>query len=182
MFEILACLSSYTYPYSCSHLSVSGLAVVCNQGDPELCPLYSTRLSYSTHVLPPKREFNTMLAAATSFFARTNISQSYNIGQPPSGGSASSSRPTTPGVSSSSANSPSGSGSNGIIPTTFTPTFPVGLWKVQSAYHKVTNKRVSVWSFDKRSADMERLGVLAKERTLEVLKAEVSLSFNLSRQ
>lgn len=118
-----------------------------------------------------------MLAAATSFFARTNISQSYNIGQPPSAGS-SSSRPTTPGVPSSSPSAASGSasGSNGILVATFTPTFPVGLWKVQSAYHKVTNKRVSVWSFDKRSSEMERLGVVARERTLEVLKAEVSVS------
>ncbi|KAF9452845.1 other/SCY1 protein kinase [Macrolepiota fuliginosa MF-IS2] len=112
-----------------------------------------------------------MLAAATSFFARTNISQSYNIGQPPS----SSSRPTTPGLSSSSPSaSGSASGSNGVLAATFTPTFPVGLWKVQSAYHKVTNKRVSVWSFDKRGTDIERLGAMAKERTLEVLKAEAS--------
>lgn len=117
-----------------------------------------------------------MFAAATSFFARTNISQSYNIGQPPSA-SANSSRPTTPGAASSSstvAASGSGSGNNGVLAATFTPTFPVGLWKVQSAYHKVTNKRVSVWSFDKRSADMERLGVLSRETTLEVLKAEAS--------
>ncbi|XP_006458297.1 hypothetical protein AGABI2DRAFT_199815 [Agaricus bisporus var. bisporus H97] len=113
-----------------------------------------------------------MLAAATSFFGRTNISQSYSIGQPTGVGSASSSRPSTPGVSSTSG-AASGS-TNGVLSTTFTPTFAVGLWKVQSAYHKVTNKRVSVWSFDKRSADMERLGPLARENALEVLKAEAS--------
>ncbi|KAJ3572805.1 hypothetical protein NP233_g2841 [Leucocoprinus birnbaumii] len=116
-----------------------------------------------------------MFAAATSFFARTNISQSYNIGQPPST-SAHSSRPATPGAASSSsgAASGSGSGSNGVLATTFTPTFAVGLWKVQSAYHKVTNKRVSVWSFDKRGADIERLGNAARETALDVLKAEAS--------
>lgn len=51
----------------------------------------------------------------------------------------------------------------------------IGLWRVQSASHKVTNKRVSVWTFDKRGPDMERMGPLAKERALEVLKAEVGL-------
>ncbi|KAG6909833.1 hypothetical protein DXG01_015106 [Tephrocybe rancida] len=99
-----------------------------------------------------------MFAAATSFFARTAISQSYNIG--PSTGS----RPATPGQPSTSLNAP----------TPFLPSLNVGLWKVQSASHKVTNKRVSVWSFDKRGPDMERLGVPAKERTLEVMKAEAS--------
>lgn len=113
-----------------------------------------------------------MLAAATSFFARTNISQSYNIGQPSSPG-ASSSRPT-PGVASSSVTAGSGSGGNGVLAITFTPTFAVGLWKIQSAYHRVTSKRVSVWSFDKRGADIERLGVAVRELTLRVLKAEVS--------
>ncbi|KAL0947336.1 hypothetical protein HGRIS_013455 [Hohenbuehelia grisea] len=101
-----------------------------------------------------------MLAAATSFFARTNISQSYSIG-----GSASASRSSTPG--------PSGSSSS-AAPPPFAPAVSVGLWKVQSAVHKVTNKRVSVWSFDKRGSDVERLGPVAKDRTLEVLKAEAS--------
>ncbi|KAJ7043254.1 kinase-like domain-containing protein [Mycena alexandri] len=100
-----------------------------------------------------------MLAAATSFFARTAISQSYNIASPPGPGS----RSATPGPGSSSA-----------APVAFSPPLNVGLWRVQSASHKVTNKRVSVWSFDKRSADMERLRPAAKERTLEVLKAEAS--------
>ncbi|KAF8228958.1 kinase-like protein [Tricholoma matsutake] len=95
-----------------------------------------------------------MLAAATSFFARTAISQSYNIGT-------AGSRPSTPGHATTSLTHP-------------TPSLFVGLWRVQSAYHKVTNKRVSVWSFDKRSTDIERLSPLARERTLEVLKAEAS--------
>ncbi|KAJ7445769.1 kinase-like domain-containing protein [Mycena galericulata] len=98
-----------------------------------------------------------MLAAATSFFARTAISQSYNIVSPPGPGS----RSSTPG--------PSGSPAAPVA-----PSITVGLWRVQSASHKVTNKRCSVWSFDKRSPEMERLRPLAKERTLEVLKAEAS--------
>ncbi|KAJ7756838.1 kinase-like domain-containing protein [Mycena maculata] len=100
-----------------------------------------------------------MLAAATSFFARTAISQSYNIATPPVPGS----RSSTPGPSGSSP-----------APIAFSPPINVGLWRVQSASHKVTNKRCSVWSFDKRSAEMERLRPLAKERTLEVLKAQAS--------
>ncbi|KAI0933145.1 hypothetical protein AcV5_005979 [Taiwanofungus camphoratus] len=103
-----------------------------------------------------------MFAAATSFFARTNISQSYNIGAAPSTGS----RASTPG--------PSGS-STAILPATaHAPLFNVGPWRVQSATHKVTHKRVSVWSADKRSQEMERMGPASKERTLEVLKAEAS--------
>ncbi|KAJ6488644.1 kinase-like domain-containing protein [Mycena vitilis] len=100
-----------------------------------------------------------MLAAATSFFARTAISQSYNISSPPGPGS----RSSTPGPSGSAA-----------APAAFSPPQSVGLWRVQSAFHKVTNKRVSVWAFDKRSAEIERLRPAAKERTLEVLKAEAS--------
>ncbi|GLB35144.1 putative protein tyrosine kinase [Lyophyllum shimeji] len=99
-----------------------------------------------------------MLAAATSFFARSAISQSYNIG--PSSGS----RPATPGQPSTSLHASAA----------FVPSLNVGLWRVQSATHKVTNKRVSVWAFDKRGPDMERLGTAARERTLEVLKAEAS--------
>ncbi|KAF5373040.1 hypothetical protein D9758_001726 [Tetrapyrgos nigripes] len=106
-----------------------------------------------------------MFAAATSFFARTAISQSYNIG---GSSSNSGSRSSTPGP----AQSPGPS--NSTFSGSFTPTVPIGLWKVQSASHKVTNKRVSVWSFDKRSQEMERLGPMAKDRTLEVLKAEAS--------
>ncbi|KAJ2931423.1 hypothetical protein H1R20_g5707, partial [Candolleomyces eurysporus] len=64
------------------------------------------------------------------------------------------------------------------LPTTtelpFTPSFIIGLWKVQAAAHKVNGKRVSVWSFDKRGPDMERLGPAAKDRTLEVLKSEAT--------
>ncbi|KAE9407078.1 hypothetical protein BT96DRAFT_954642 [Gymnopus androsaceus JB14] len=106
-----------------------------------------------------------MLAAATSFFARTNISQSYNIGN--ASGPNAGSRSSTPG--------PQSPGSNSTFSASFTPTIFIGLWKVQGAAHKVTNKKVSVWSFDKRGPDMERLGPLAKDRTLEVLKAEVQM-------
>ncbi|KIJ60622.1 hypothetical protein HYDPIDRAFT_98218 [Hydnomerulius pinastri MD-312] len=97
-----------------------------------------------------------MFAAASSFFSRTAISQSYNIG-----GSTNGSRSTTP--------TPSGS----ATPMHTSPPVRVGLWKVQGASHKVTNKRVSVWTFDKR-AEMEGLGPLSRERVLEVLKAEAT--------
>lgn len=101
-----------------------------------------------------------MLAAATSFFARTAINQSYNIGTP-----SHASRPSTPGI-------------NGV-PTASAPTTPafyIGLWKVQSGSHKVTNKRVSVWTFDKRGPEVERLGSQGKDRSVEIMKAEVSYS------
>ncbi|KAF8644148.1 hypothetical protein AX16_008675 [Volvariella volvacea WC 439] len=100
-----------------------------------------------------------MFAAATSLFARTAISQSYNIGSP---GSAS--RSSTPGPPSAS----------NAYPAAPIASIHVGLWRVQPATHKVTNKRVSVWTFDKRGPDLDRLGPVAKERTLEVLKAEAS--------
>ena len=104
-----------------------------------------------------------MFAAATSFFARTNISQSYNIGSSVPQGIGNLSRPATPGGNTSL-----------TAPAAVTPAFFVGLWKVQSAWHKVTNKRVSVWIFDKRGSDVERLSPQAKERAIEVMKAEVS--------
>jgi SCY1-like protein 2 len=104
-----------------------------------------------------------MLAAASSFFGRTNISQNYNIGSIPGLSiNGLTSRPATPGGTSSLG-----------TPAAFTPTFTIGLWKVQSAIHKVTNKRVSVWSFDKRAPDVERLGPQGKDRVMEVMKAEV---------
>jgi SCY1-like protein 2 len=108
---------------------------------------------------------DSVFAAASSFFSRTNISQSYNIGST-SGGlpGLTGSRPTTPGSTSSSL----------AAPAAATQPFFVGLWKVQSAWHKVTNKRVSVWTFDKRGSELERLNPAARERAIEVLKAEVS--------
>jgi SCY1-like protein 2 len=105
-----------------------------------------------------------MFAVATSFFARTNISQSYNIGSSVPQGIGSLSRPATPGGKTTSLTAPAAA----------TPAFFIGLWKVQSAWHKVTNKRVSVWIFDKRGPDVERLSPPAKERAIEVMKAEVS--------
>ena len=104
-----------------------------------------------------------MFAAASSFFARSNIFQNYNVG-----GSTSivSSRSGTP-AQGTSANS-------GVLPTPANaPTFFVGPWKVQSGSHKTTNKRVSVWTFDKRSPELEKMGPAGKDRTLEVLKSEV---------
>ncbi|KAL4062044.1 kinase-like domain-containing protein [Scleroderma yunnanense] len=96
-----------------------------------------------------------MLAVATSFFSRTAISQSYNTG--------------ATNISRSGTPTPSGSST----PVSQAPTTRIGLWKVQGATHKVTNKRVSVWTFDKR-VEMEGLGPLSKERVLEVLKAEAA--------
>lgn len=118
-----------------------------------------------------------MLAAASSFFGRTNISQSYNIGNP-----SQSSRPATPGHSNGSTAGSGSSGSGGgtgIAPIPFTPSFYIGLWKVQPAAHKTTGKRVSVWSFDKRGPEMERAGPASKERIVEVLKNEVRHLMNL---
>jgi hypothetical protein len=120
------------------------------------------------HSSSPGFQMAHMLAAATSFFARTNISQSYNIGNsaPPGLGT----RPSTPSGSTSTSLS---------APPAPTPTFYIGLWKVQSAWHKTTSKRVSVWTFDKRGPDMERLGAQGKDRVIEVMKAEVSYLKNL---
>lgn len=104
-----------------------------------------------------------MLAAATSFFSRSNISQNYAIG----GGSFSSRTPTpTPG--------PGAAASSSTLPVpAHVPPFQVGMWRVQSVTHKVTGKRVSVWTFDKRSAEIDRLSPMAKDKTMDVLKAEV---------
>lgn len=104
-----------------------------------------------------------MLAAATSFFARSNIFQNYNVGG------------STSIIGSRSGTPAQGSSSNlGALPTPAnTPTFFVGPWKVQPGSHKTTGKRVSVWSFDKRSPELEKMGPAGKERTLEVLKSEV---------
>lgn len=105
-----------------------------------------------------------MLAAASSFFSRTNISQNYNIGA------------TTPGIggSRSSTPGPSNVQAVGSLPSTpLAPTFHVGLWKVQSGVHKVTQKRVSVWTCDKRGTEMDRVSAQGKEKVVEALKAEV---------
>jgi len=104
-----------------------------------------------------------MFAAANSFFGRTNISQSYNIGPI----AANTSRSSTPG--------PSGTSGSTVLPiAAHTPTFNVGPWRVQSATHKTNGKRVSVWSMDKKSQEMDRIGPASRERAMEVLKAEAS--------
>jgi SCY1-like protein 2 len=92
-----------------------------------------------------------MLQAATAFFKTSQIYQNYAIttvsGQPSANG--------VPGASP-------------VAP------FSVGLWRIQEAVHKTNGKKVSIWSFDKRSGEMERLNQpSAKERVFEVLKAEV---------
>ena len=103
-----------------------------------------------------------MLAAATSFFSRSNISQNYAIG----GSSISRTATPTP--------VPAAGASSSTLPApAHVPPFQVGLWRVQSATHKVTGKRVSVWTFDKRSAEIDRLSPMAKDKTMDVLKAEV---------
>lgn len=109
----------------------------------------------------------TMFAAATSFFARSNISQNYNVG---GASSIVGSRSSTPSQGSSS--------NPGVLPApSNTPTFFVGPWKVQSGSHKTTHKRVSIWTFDKRSSELEKMGPASKERTLEVLKSEVRATY-----
>lgn len=100
-----------------------------------------------------------MLAAAQSLFGRTHISQTYTIG------SSTGSRASTPVPNASTST---------VLPTVaHAPSFNVGPWRVQSATHKVNGKRVSVWTAEKRSAELDKAGPLSKERTLEVLKAEV---------
>lgn len=101
-----------------------------------------------------------MLAAATSFFARTAISQSYTF----TGSASQGSRTATP--------TPSGS----LPVVSHAAPFHVGPWKIQAAVHKTTNKRVSIWTYDKRSQEAERLNPSAKDRVVEVLKAEVGFA------
>lgn len=114
---------------------------------------------------------DSVFAAASSLFARTHISQSYSIGAPSQGlPGLGGSRPATPGSNSTSL----------AAPAAATPPFLVGLWKVQTAWHKSNNKRVSVWTFDKKRPEMERLGPQAKDRVIEVLKAEVRAPVNES--
>ena len=70
---------------------------------------------------------------------------------------------------------PSGSGAGSVLLVAPpAPPFKIGLWRVQSASHKVTGKWVSVWSFDKRRQEVEKLGPQDTERVTEVLKSEVS--------
>ncbi|KAF8275226.1 kinase-like domain-containing protein [Lactarius quietus] len=106
-----------------------------------------------------------MFAAATSFFSRSNISQNYTIGGPLIG-----SRTATP--------VPGTGATSSTLPTPANvPSFQVGPWRVQSATHRVTGKRVSVWTFDKRSAEIDRLSPMARDKSMDVLKAEaMSLS------
>jgi|SRR5216683_3298483 SCY1-like protein 2 len=107
-----------------------------------------------------------MFAAATSFFSRSNISQNYTIGGP---STAATSRTATPVPVAGT-----GASSSTTLPTpAHVPPFQVGLWRVQSATHKVTCKRVSVWTFDKRNAEIDRLSPMARDKTMDVLKAEV---------
>ncbi|EJD53253.1 kinase-like protein [Auricularia subglabra TFB-10046 SS5] len=94
-----------------------------------------------------------MFAAASSLFARTNISQNYVVAAPGT---------TLPPPA------------NGLPAPPPAQPFSLGLWKVANAAHKTTGKRVSVWTFEKRSQEMDRLNGPAKERVLEVLKAEAS--------
>lgn len=111
-----------------------------------------------------------MLSVATSLFSRSAIFQSYSLDTHATGQASS---------SSSGSSSP----------------FQTGLWKVQPATHKAshlnlqqirlvdlrmyllllqtTSKRVSIWSFDKRAPEIERLNQLGKERVFEYMKAEV---------
>ncbi|KAG8714841.1 hypothetical protein FRC09_017195 [Ceratobasidium sp. 395] len=96
-----------------------------------------------------------MLAAASSLFSRSAIYTNYTI--------------------SSSASTSAGSQSPAALSSGPTvPPFQVGLWKVTEATHKVTNKRVSVWVYDKRGAEVDRLPAMEKDRVLTVLKAEVT--------
>ncbi|PVG01690.1 hypothetical protein CPB86DRAFT_823321 [Serendipita vermifera] len=98
---------------------------------------------------------SSMFSAAAALFARTNISQNYTI--------------LSPGVPVPPP--PANSGLPSLPPG---PPFKAGLWHIQPAQHKLNGKRVSVWTFEKRSGEMDRLGVQAKDMVIEILKAEVS--------
>ena len=92
-------------------------------------------------------------------------------------GFGSGSRTSTPGPSGSGSTLSSAATSSGtgtLPPPQLTPTFHVGLWRVQPATHKVTQKRVSVWTFDKRELDRVS-GAGGKDRIIEALKNEVRL-------
>ncbi|KAG9120806.1 hypothetical protein FRC07_003559 [Ceratobasidium sp. 392] len=95
-----------------------------------------------------------MLAAASSLFSRSAIYTNYTI-------------------SSSASTSANSQTSTALSSGPTVPPFQVGLWKVTEATHKVTNKRVSVWVYDKRGAEVDRLPAVEKDRVLTVLKAEV---------
>ena len=99
-----------------------------------------------------------MFSAAAALFARTNISQNYTI--------------LSPGVTVTVP------GNMGLPSLPAGPPFRAGLWLIQPAQHKLNGKRVSVWTFEKRSPEMERLGGggQAREMVLELLKAEVSMN------
>lgn len=103
-----------------------------------------------------------MLAAATSaasaFFKVSAISQNYTLSNANTTSIAS-------GSSSRSA-SPAPPQSNSV-------PFSMGLWRVQEAVHKTNGKRVSVWTFDKKNSALDKLGAPAKDRVMQVLKAEV---------
>ncbi|KIP09254.1 hypothetical protein PHLGIDRAFT_29115, partial [Phlebiopsis gigantea 11061_1 CR5-6] len=101
-----------------------------------------------------------MLAAASSFFGRTNISQNYTFGS-----SSIISRTGTPTPSSSATSLPA---------VAHSPPFNAGPWRVQSGTHKVTGKRVSIWSAEKRGPEMEKMGPASRERYIEVLKTEAT--------
>ncbi|KAG9116805.1 hypothetical protein FRC07_007446 [Ceratobasidium sp. 392] len=96
-----------------------------------------------------------MLAAASSLFSRSAIYTNYTI-------------------SSSASTSASSQTSTALSSGPTVPPFQVGLWKVTEATHKVTNKRVSVWVYDKRGAEVDKLPAVEKDRVLTVLKAEVT--------
>lgn len=93
-----------------------------------------------------------MFQAAAALFTRTNVSQNYSI--------------LAPGTDVPSV--------NGLPAAPVLPPFKAGPWFIQPAQHKLNGKRVSVWSFEKRSAEMDKLGAQSRERVIEVLKAEVN--------
>ncbi|KAF8337568.1 kinase-like domain-containing protein [Cantharellus anzutake] len=107
-----------------------------------------------------------MLAAATqaasSFFKVSAISQNYIYASN-----------NTPAIPSFSSTSVTRTGSP-APPQSNSPPFTSGLWRVQEAVHKTNGKRVSVWSFDKKNSSLDRLTANARDRVLEVLKAEAT--------
>lgn len=114
--------------------------------------LYATQ-GQATKFCIKNQKMASMLSAAAALFARTNISQNYTI--------------LSPGVK---VDVP---GNAGLPSLPAGPPFRAGLWLVQPAQHRLNGKRVSVWTFEKRGPETDRVGAQAKEMVLEALKAEV---------
>ncbi|KDQ16224.1 hypothetical protein BOTBODRAFT_54054 [Botryobasidium botryosum FD-172 SS1] len=100
--------------------------------------------------------FAAATSAATAFFKTSSISQNYVL------------RSSQNGAGSSSTASPSTPSPEAI------QSFPAGPWNVSEAVHKITQKRVSVWSIEKRGQAMDKIPPQTRDTVVESLKTEVA--------